>query len=184
MLPGLDVSHWQGIIDWAAVKTAGYQFAFIKATDGDKFTDSHFGLNWSESSKAGIPRGAYHFFRPEVDFEAQFRNFTAIVPPGGELPPCLDLEVGDLSVSEVTDVLAWLDAIERFYKVIPVLYVDMHAALKLTDPRFYKSPLWLAYYSADPPRVGIFEPLWTFWQHTPSGTVDGVPAQVDLDWFD
>jgi lysozyme len=178
-LPGIDVSHWQGVIAWDRVKEAGYQFAYLKATDGDKIADSHFQLNWRASKDAGVLRGAYHFFRPGADFEAQFRNFTGVVEPDGELlPPCLDLEVGPMDSLELESALSWLDAVERFYGVTPVVYCDRSLRDKLAAvPRFNAYPLWIADYSTIEP------PLWKFWQHTPQGQVSGVPGLVDLDWF-
>ena len=59
---GIDVSHHQGKIDWPAVAVDGVGFAFIKATEGGDFVDPRFAENWKASAKAGIPRGAYHFF--------------------------------------------------------------------------------------------------------------------------
>ena len=60
-IQGIDVSRWQGEIDWAKVKDAGTRFAFIKATEGGDHVDPNFKRNWIEAKRHGVPRGAYHF---------------------------------------------------------------------------------------------------------------------------
>jgi len=190
--PGVDVSHWQGEISWPQVKDAGIGFAYIKATDGEYFLDSHFRVNWSESRHEGVLRGAYHFFRP-IDVDAQVRSLIAAIDDDpGELPPALDLEVGPMDQAELENALLWLESIEAHYCRIPVLYVDRSVAQGITDERFARYPLWLADYSSVTPGSGLTEPvipgsviqaIWTFWQHTPAGKISGIPNQVDLDWF-
>ena len=90
---GIDVSRWQGKIDWASVRAAGTQFAFIKATEGGDHLDPRFTENWYGAAHAGVPRGAYHFMywcRPAHEQAAWFRRN---VPDDFDaLPPVLDLE--------------------------------------------------------------------------------------------
>ncbi|HET6369970.1 MAG TPA: GH25 family lysozyme, partial [Nitrospiria bacterium] len=126
---GIDVSHHQGEIDWPAVAGAGTEFAFIKATEGRDFRDSNFTANWQAAGRAGIARGAYHFFTFCTDGAAQAANFIATVsPPGGELPPVADVEFGGNcekweSVSVIRSHLtSFLAAIERTYTRRPVIY--------------------------------------------------------------
>lgn len=78
---GIDVSHWQGTIDWNAAAADGVEFVFIKATEGGDYTDPAFAANWSGSSRAGIRRGAYHFYRPQTDAAAQAQQFLRVVRP-------------------------------------------------------------------------------------------------------
>src|SRR6266851_920044 len=94
ILHGLDVSHHQGTIDWLAVAKAGMRFAYAKATDGVSFVDPMFATNWTAMKAAGIPRGAYHFFRPAHALEAQVNSFVTKVKTlsGDDLPPMLDVE--------------------------------------------------------------------------------------------
>lgn len=184
MIPGIDVSHYQGVIRWDRVKDAGIQFAYIKATDGASFTDSCLKWNWAQSKAAGVPRGAYHFYRPGVNVASQGTRFMDSILPDGELPPALDLEVGPMDEVELADVLTLLTWLEDHFQRIPVLYVDLATASKITDDRFARFPLWLADYSGVSTVPGsMILTEWTFWQHTPAGKVDGVPSQVDLDWF-
>ena len=90
---GVDISKWQGEVDWAALRQAGTKFAFIKATEGGDHIDSKFHENWWEAKKAGVPRGAYHFVfwcRPAHEQAAWFKRNVPQDPDA--LPPVLDVE--------------------------------------------------------------------------------------------
>jgi MYXO-CTERM domain-containing protein len=91
---GLDVSSGQGNIDWNAVKASGRQFAFIKATQGDYYTNNYWNSQWGGAKAAGVLRSAYHFFDPTVDGIAQAKHFLSVVGAlgVGDLPPMLDIE--------------------------------------------------------------------------------------------
>ena len=94
---GIDVYDGQGTVDWAAVAGGGIAFAMIKATQGTYDTQATFGANWSGAPRAGVRRGAYHFFDPYEDGAAQAQQFLATVGPlvAGDLPPMLDIECPD-----------------------------------------------------------------------------------------
>src|SRR3990172_4519727 len=90
---GIDVSNHQGVIDWPKVRASGIAFAYIKATEGGDFRDKSFERNWQDSAKAGMPRGAYHFFTACKSGAEQAGNFIAAVPrESGSLPPVIDVE--------------------------------------------------------------------------------------------
>jgi lysozyme len=176
--PGIDVSHYQGVIDWAQVASAGIKFAYIKATDGVVHVDPYFHRNWEGAKSAGIYRGAYHFFRPEFNEISQLALFIRTVGPLIDLPlllPCaLDLEVGPMDQAELDNAFKFLKALDA---AKPVLYVDKSTGEKIKEERFAQFSLWLADYST-------IEPMsWTFWQHTPQGQVGGIQNAVDLNWF-
>src|ERR1700743_1690699 len=94
VVQGIDVSHYDGTIDWAMVKASGIDFAFMKATEGTTFVDPEFAANWKAAGDAGVIRVVYHFFHPMDDPAAQADFFvaTAGVPGKGDLPLALDLE--------------------------------------------------------------------------------------------
>ena len=182
---GVDVSHHQGSIDWDALVADGTDFAYIKATEGGDWTDPMFGSNWQAAGKAGVLRGAYHFFTlctPGVD---QASHMIEVVPDEpGMLPPAVDLEFGG-NCSErpiVEDFRNQLDsflaAIESHYRMRPVVY---------TNPEFFN-----AYLDEQPPDVTwwimspVIEPWgspeWTFWQSIP-GFREGVEGRVDRNVF-
>lgn len=179
---GIDVSHYQGRIDWTAVEGDGVGFAFVKATEGTSFVDPAFRRNWNALGETRILRGAYHRFRPGRDAVAQAEHFLAVARVAdGALPPVLDVEATD-GVSDarlVRGVRAWLAAVERRTGVRPVVYTKpgfrrAHLGNALDD-----YPLWIAEYGVDSPS----HPRWTFWQHSERGRVDGIAKPVDLDRF-
>jgi GH25 family lysozyme M1 (1,4-beta-N-acetylmuramidase) len=71
LVKGVDVSKWQASIDWSQVKAAGYDFAFVRASDGLNYPDGMFDANWKGTKANGILRGVYQFFRPSQDPIAQ-----------------------------------------------------------------------------------------------------------------
>jgi lysozyme len=182
-LPGIDVSHFQGAIDWARVKAAGIAFAFIKATDGTSFIDPQLDWNAMECGRVGIPFGLYHFFRPTVDPKEQAQAFlTETKRYRSTLPPALDLELGPVTTPQAA---AWLDVVDEALGREPLIYTaPSFAAEFLATGGMGVYPLWIAEYTTKPyPTLPNAWSTWDFWQHSPSGHVDGVPNLVDLDWF-
>ena len=90
---GVDVSHYQGEIDWPVLAGQNIQFAFVKATEGSIYTDETFEANWAGAQAAGLRVGAYHFFSYDSDGLSQAENYIATVPVlPGALPPVIDVE--------------------------------------------------------------------------------------------
>lgn len=157
-VPGIDVSHWSGRIDWPRVRLAGQRFVFVKATEAETYVDPTFDDNWIGAKTAGILRGAYHFFRANADPSRQANNFINSVrsmPDTGELPPVLDLETNDGQPN--TRVIArarlWLDMVEAAFKKRPIIYSgyyflrDHFSETGGGPPAWAKDyPLWLAQY--------------------------------------
>ena len=115
-LQGIDVSVYQGTIDWAQVAASGRAFAFVKATDGSSTVDSKFARNWSESKKNGLIRGAYHFFRAAQDATAQANlvvNTIGMLQPG-DLPVVIDVELagGQSAADILASIHTWVDIVE------------------------------------------------------------------------
>jgi lysozyme len=183
-LPGIDVSHYQGEVDWQAVALSGVRFAFIKATDGSDDVDPRFARNWAGARAAGIVRGAYHFLRPGLDAKRQAAHLLSVVAMDDmALPPALDVEITDgLDAAALQDGIgAWLETVRSALGCRPVVY---------TDPSFWRSsvaadfsgyPLWLACYDSEPEVPPSWQ-AWTFWQHNDAGEVNGIPGHVDLDY--
>ncbi len=183
---GIDISHYQGDIDWATVKKAGITFAFTKATEGDSEIDPKFKDNWAQIRKAGLARGAYHFFRPDVDAEIQANHFIATVRlEPGDLPPVLDIEVSEGATTEgiEDDISIWLEKVAQAYGVTPVIYSDLSFIKKHLASGFNTYPLWIADYSHPPPVAPGDWGAWTFWQYSQSGVVNGVNGAVDRDIY-
>src|SRR5882757_5181018 len=113
-IQGIDVSHYQGKIDWGKVKSAGMAFAYTKATESTGSTDSQFSVNWPAIKAAGLLRGAYHFFHADQDATAQANHFLQVVDPSpGDLPPVIDIESTSNASSSaiVSGVKTWLDVV-------------------------------------------------------------------------
>lgn len=185
-LPGIDVSHWQGAIDWDAVAAAGVEFAFIKATEGGDYTDPRFAANWAGAGRVGVLRGAYHFFRPQTDARAQAEHFLRTVPLApGDLPPVLDVEVTDGRSAQViaAGVRTWLEEVERATGRRPIVYTRASFWTAQMGGGFGAYPLWVAHYGVSAPNVPAGWSGWTFWQHSDAGRVDGITGAVDLNWF-
>ncbi|MBC8081677.1 MAG: glycoside hydrolase family 25 protein [Hymenobacter sp.] len=181
---GIDVSSYQGRIDWAEVSRNQVKFAFIKATEGVTLRDSRFLRNWSAARKAGVYRGAYHYFQPTYDGARQANLFTRTVPlAAGDLPPVLDVEhtkFHDVAVMR-RNVTVWLRLVERHYGVRPILYSNYGFYKRYLAGHFDKYPLWLAHYEVDQPRLP--RDKWLIWQHSDEAYVPGIRGTVDFNVF-
>jgi lysozyme len=183
---GIDVSHFQGVVDWQTVAQAAMAFAFVKATDGITYVDPQLAVNWPGIQAAGLLRGAYHFFEANDDPTLQAEHFLATVQLGpGDLPPVLDVETTAGASNEQlwSGVATWLQTVEQATGRQPILYTapvfwNAHAP-DLTLTRY---PLWLADYAAEPTLPDGWT-SWLFWQHSETGSVAGVTGAVDLDLF-
>lgn len=199
-LEGVDVSHWQGTIDYVQVRASGRQFVIAKASEGVGYRDPNWTTNRSAVPAAGLRLGAYHFARPDgnpgVDgATAEADWFVSQVQlVSGMLVPALDLEVhGTLTVSQLTDwVKAWLQEVYAKTGVRPMIYVSPSFwRTYLGDTRWFADNgykiLWIAHWTtATAPSVPGSNwggHGWTFWQYTSSGSVPGIGGRVDLDRF-
>lgn len=184
---GIDVSHYQGTINWQSVKQAGIAFAFAKATDGESNVDSQFKTNWQGMKSAGIIRGAYHFFEPTQDATAQANNFVQIVGnlQASDLPPVIDVEIsnGASNSQMISGVTTWLNIVQQSLGRMPMIYTVASFWNAHLNSQFGDYSLWIANYGVQSPTIPQGWSDWAFWQHSQSGSVSGVTGSVDLDWF-
>ena len=196
---GIDVSRWQGTIDWPRVAASGITFAFIKATDGidgSTWVDPVYATNVAGARAAGIVVGSYHFARPDLTtpddalVEARwFANNLDLQP--GDLPPVLDIEVKDgLDTGQMTLwALEFLEELRRITGVSGLVYTSP----SWWEREFADSPaiaqagfgLWLAHWTRQDPRVPAGNwngEGWTIWQYTSTGSVPGITGNVDRNW--
>lgn len=188
---GIDVSKWQGLIDWSAVKVG---WAFIRATTGSMRTDEQFARNWKESKAAGKLRGAYHYFVITESGKAQAQKFLATLGGDfGELPPVLDIEPRKINgayevpsnKTELEDQLReWLTAVEKHTGRAPLIYSNRWAIEHLTNSPEWLGEfgLWVARYSDSAPSVPTLPrpwKKWTCWQYTNAGKESGIAGLVD-----
>ena len=189
-LHGIDVSHFQGTIDWSAVAGDQIHFAIVKATGGETYTDPQFHNNWHGTRTAGLVRGAYHFFYAEDDPVKQAEHFVQTVGElkSRDLPAFLDVEILDgVAPQKLAErVLIWLETVHKQTGKRPVIYSDMYFARQYLDhPDLAEYPLWIAEYSDElSPLPKVWQSRgWHFWQHSQSGRVAGIEGNVDLDVY-
>jgi len=186
---GIDVSRYQQIIAWEEVKAMQVKdirlgFTFIKATEGIGNTDPQFRRNWRKAKANNIVRGAYHFFIGSKDGKLQAENFIDRVDlQPGDLPPVLDIEQlnGATAVQLKKEAKKWLDAVEGYYNVKPIIYTNIDFYKRNLGSDFDGYPLWVAhYYEHKQPRI---QRGWVFWQHNDQGNVNGILSRVDFNVF-
>jgi GH25 family lysozyme M1 (1,4-beta-N-acetylmuramidase) len=190
---GIDVSHWQGTINWQEVSNAGFEFAFAKATEGTSFLDDKFKTNMDYGKNAGMLMGAYHFACPESNSAADEANY--FVSQAGQyielgyLRPALDLEKGgpELGKPKLSQwVREFMSTVKSKTGVEPILYTNVNYVENyLDDSIVNKYNVWIANWRTDlNPNTGGWS-SWDFWQHTvgAKGSVPGIDAQVDWDRF-
>jgi lysozyme len=183
----MDVSHYDGTIDWTKAHTAGIDFAFVKATEGTTFTDPMFATNWAAMKAAGVVRGAYHFFHSNMDpvAQADFVTTTVGTLEPGDLPIVIDLEVtdGNSEATVASTAKTFLDAVTKSTGITAMIYTSPSFLSDFST--FAGNPLWVANWGVMCPDVPSPWSTWTFWQNSSTGTVSGVSgaSAVDLDYF-
>ncbi len=190
---GIDVARFQTSIDWPKARASGVNFAFIKATEGGDLVDPMFRQNWRGAARAGVPRGAYHFFyhcRPAAEQAAFFIRNVPRSP--GALPPVLDMEWTPFSptctIRRAPDVIRseakiFLDIVQAHYSQRPIIYstVDFYRENEMWRVGPY--PFWLRSVAAHPDEV-YGGRHWSFWQYTSTGLVPGIAGELDINVFD
>jgi lysozyme len=180
---GVDVSNYQGRIDWQQVARDQVSFAYIKATEGARFVDAAFSANWSGATKAGLAHGAYHFFTLCASGEQQAGNFLRTVPRDpSALPAAIDLELAGNCSLRPTDVAVraqvtrFLDLVEQAtgHPVVVYLGADFARTYALDlGPRRLR---WVRHLVTRPP-----DGTWLIWQVSDIAQVTGISTRVDLD---
>jgi lysozyme len=186
-LEGIDISHYDGAIDWAKVAGSGRKFAFAKATEGVTYLDPQFATNWAGMKQAGLVRGAYHFFRPDDDGTQQAHWFLSKVGTlgPGDLPPVLDWEVRNSGVATDTQmhrVQQFLDEVRAVTGRTTILYTSRSFLTELgVGAQFAAQPLWDANWGVTCPNLPDAWKAWTFWQYSSTGVVPGIASTIPVD---
>jgi len=184
---GIDVSHHQGAIAWETLKGRGVHFVYMKASEGGDHVDTRFADNWTAAARAGLARGAYHYFtlcRPGI---VQAHNFMRTVAlDKTAMPPAVDLEFGGNCKHRPTraeflrELKAFLTTIERRYGKRPILYVTRSFHARYLTGELNDYGYWI--------RSIYFRPTvpgrrWLIWQFHHRGRRDGIKGAVDLNVF-
>lgn len=178
--PGLDVSEYQGDVNWNDVAAAGYQFTFIRINEQLR-RDKRFNRNWRGAGEAGLLRGVYYGLSSRYDPELQANWFLTNFTEPGELPVVLDFESKSIGWGEVAD---WLDYLAGVGVPAPLIYTNLN--YWRWDGSF-GLPLWVADWGEGriEPRLPKAWDTWEFWQWrvTEKGEIPGIPGKALLDWF-
>ncbi|MBQ9668942.1 MAG: glycoside hydrolase family 25 protein [Prevotella sp.] len=188
---GIDISHYQGNIDWELLRNRGtidecpIRFVMIKATEGSNRIDPKFEYNFSQAHEYGFTRGAYHFYSTQSSAKEQAEHFIRQVKLlNGDLPPVLDVEQKPKDQTDAefkSSVLEWLNRVEAHYKVKPILYTYYKFKMAyLNDTIFNQYPYWIAHYYVD---SVAYQGPWKFWQHTDVGRLPGIKGDVDFNIY-
>ncbi len=187
---GIDISHYQGEVDWdllqnAMIEKSPIRFIVMKATEGSDNIDPAFAENFRQAREYGFIRGAYHFWSNKSSARSQAYFFLNNVPlEEGDLPPVLDVEhkPADKSVEDFQrDILTWLHIVEDRYHVKPILYTYYKFKMQnLSSPVFDDYPYWIAHYYV---KKVEYKGEWKFWQHTDAGRLPGIKGYVDFDIY-
>ena len=189
---GIDISVWQGQVDWRLAHANGVNFVFMKATEGSDHADPGFDQNWRAAAAAGVPHGAYHFFYHCSSAALQARWFEAHVPKAqGTLPPVLDMEWTPRSPTCPNkrpatvvrrDAKVFLEAVARHYGKRPIIYttVDFYNENQLWH--LNGVDFWLRSVAAHP-SDSFPGQRWLIWQYSGTGSVPGIAGRVDLNVF-
>jgi GH25 family lysozyme M1 (1,4-beta-N-acetylmuramidase) len=194
-VPGIDVSKYQGRIDWRKVATSPLRFVIMRATLGNRYRDVRYARNVAGARKHGLVVGAYHFAKPSLarwDPRAEADHFLDVVSVGaGDILPVLDIEeTGGLSPGQLRRwAAAWLDRVRARTGVRAMIYSGnyfWHGSMRNTSWFAEREhPLWVAHWyvgAPDVPGGGWAGRGYTVWQWSATGRIAGIRGPVDRDW--
>ncbi len=185
---GIDVSNWQGYINYSEVRNSGIEIVYIKASQGNSTIDSHFRTNYNNAKANGLKVGLYHFLtaRSVSEAEQQAEFFSSVI--SGTSPDCklaMDFEVfGNLTKDEINHIsFAFLRKVQELTGKEVVIYSDASNARNTFNRDLANSyPLWVAEYGVTSPNTGNWSTYEGF-QYSDNGVVPGISGYTDMDSF-
>lgn len=184
-IQGIDVSKWQGPIDWQAVKGSGVEFVIIKCTEGTAYIDPLFAEHWDGAKGAGLLVSAYHMLWPNLSASKQAAHFlNTMGDREPDFPLALDVELrGGGNIGAVVEEV--LLALEAGDGRRPIIYTAQSVWGDIVGwaPGWHEYPLWVADYDAATPAMPSGWDSYTFWQYSSTGSVPGISGNVDLNAF-
>lgn len=185
---GIDVSDWQGYVDYSAVRNAGIDVVYIKASQGNNIVDSYFRINYNDAKENGLKVGFYHYLTARSQEEAvrQAEFFASVI--SNTSPDCklaMDFEVfGDLNIYEINDISrAFLERVKELTGREVIIYSDASNARNVFGEELADEyPLWIAEYGTEFPSQTNWE-YWEGFQYTSTGIISGIRGYVDRDRF-
>lgn len=179
---GIDVSHYQGNINWDAVaEGTPISYVYLKATEGESLVDNTYERNIAEARRVGLSVGSYHFYRPNVQWEKQFDNMVSVVrKEDQDLVPIIDIEHRG-SVSEETflsDLRSFVEQVTAYYGKKPLLYTYHNFYNRYLLGAFKDYHFMIARYRSDSPTLDDGKD-YIMWQYTSTGSIPGIRGHVD-----
>jgi len=187
VVKGVDVSVYQGTVDWTSVKGAGIDFAIARISDGSAL-DTDFAANWSGMKTAGLVRGAYQYFEPGQDPTTQANIVISAVGMlgSGDLPVTADMETtgGQSAATIAANLETWMAAVQAGTGKVPMVYTaEGYWDSDVASTAFASNPLWVANWGVTCPTLPTGWSNWELWQDADDGTVAGITGGVDTDEF-
>ncbi len=181
-ISGIDVSHYQGSINWRDVARSGtVEYVYIKATEGESLVDNTFRTNLNGARRAGLRVGVYHFYIPSVSPQRQFNNFrNAVNLKEMDLLPIIDIERrGRQPLPQFQHNLkTFIQMVERHYGVRPILYCSRDFYNKYLSGPFTNYKYMVARYAEEVPQL-CDEAPFVMWQYSATSRVQGIRGNVD-----
>lgn len=185
---GIDVSGYQGNINFREVKEAGIDIVYIKSSEGSNYIDSHFERNYEQARVNGLKIGFYHYVtaRTEEQARRQAQFFVSVI--SGKVADCklaMDFEsFGSLSREEINRIgLVFLQTVEQLSGKEVILYSNAYTANNIWRGELTNYPLWVAQYGVNEPQNNGTWDSWAGWQYTDMGEVNGISTYVDRNRF-
>lgn len=188
---GIDVSDWQGYIDYSKVKQSGIEIVYIKSSQGSNIKDPYFDINYENAKNNGLKVGFYHFLTAknveQAKQEAQF--FSHVI--SGKNPDCklvMDYEIfSGISNEEINNISeVFLEEVKKITNKDIIIYSDLYNAQNTFNNNLAsKYQLWLAYYGniSELNNINTNWNNWTGIQYTDRGTINGISGFVDRDKY-
>lgn len=188
---GVDVSHYQGSIDWPVLAGEDIRFAYIKATEGSSHVDRLFSYNWEHARQTNLAVGAYHFFSFDSSGLTQAENFINCVGAApGMIAPVIDVEYyadkkdnPPAAESVRAELKLMLEALQSHYGMVPIIYSTEDVWEKYIKDYFDEYPLWIRNVITTPGT----DADWVLWQYTNRGRLAGYQGEeqyIDINVFD
>ena len=185
---GIDVSSWQGDIDFQQVKRSGIEMVYIKSSEGFTLVDSYMERNYLKAKESGLKVGFYHYVTARsVDAALKQAQFfvSNVSNKNYDCKLAMDFEsFGNLNINEINQIgLAFIKEVERLSGKEAVLYSNTYTARTIFTGELIKYPLWVAQYRVSKPTANGKWNTWAGWQYTSTGSVPGISGNVDRDIF-
>lgn len=185
---GIDVSGWQGNIDYSEVASSGIEIVYMKASEGTSFVDPYFNQNFTNAKANGLKVGFYHYLTARSNSEAVAQANFFVSTISGMIPDCrlaMDFEsFGSLSTEEINEIgLTFMQTVESLSGKKMVIYSDTSNASNIFGGGLTNYPLWVAQYEVEEPTPNGNWDSWVGWQYTDAGEISGINGYVDRDRF-